>query len=128
MNINRDYLIEIICRFDVPFCGNKFELVPTEKTMTFYKDDRNSGTIYLLLHGWKKELSLKLAILCPSKKVEEYTPRLIGIEDDTFIFKVSLTDDTLATVGKHEFQLFAQSRDGKTLSSDIGKFKVKSCL
>ena len=129
-NINRDYIIELVCRFDVPFCGNKFELVSQQREIFFYKHDRNQ-TLYILIHDWDETLSLRMGLLYPLqyKRIDEYEPVLIGTEGQDTIFKIELNPEVLKTVGTFKYQLFAQDKStGKILSSDVGKLKIKDCL
>ena len=125
-NINRDYIIELLLQ--LPQYNKKFEIVPSAKPLQFYKDDRNQ-TIYILVTGWKEELTLKMAIKSSStKQVLEYYPVFEGVEGDTHIFKVALSnEDILANPGKYEFQFFI-FKNGTITSSNIDSFRVKDCL
>ena len=125
-NINRDYIIELLLQ--LPQYNKKFEIVPSAKPLQFYKHDRNQ-TIYILVKGWKEGLTLKMGILCPStKQVLEYYPVFEGVEGDTHIFKVALSnEDILANPGKYEFQFFI-FKNGTITSSNIDSFRVKDCL
>ena len=130
-NINKDFIIELICRFNVPFCGNKFELVPQEREICFYKHDKNQK-MYILVHDWDETLSLKLGLLFPldkCKRIEEYEPVFMGTEGQDTLFKIQLNPEVLSTVGTFKYQLFAEDKStGKVISSGIGKLKVKDCL
>ena len=126
MNINRDCIIELL--LELPEYNKKFEILPG-KTLQFYKHDRNQ-TIYILVKGnWNKELTLKMAIKSSStKQVLEYYPVFEGVEGDTHIFKVALSnEDILANPGKYEFQFFILN-NGTITSSNIDSFRVKDCL
>ena len=126
MNINRDYIIELLLQ--LPQYNKKFEIVPSAKPLQFYKHDRNQ-TIYILVTGWKEGLTLKMAIKSSStKQVLEYYPVFEGVEGDTHIFKVALSnEDILANPGKYEFQFFILN-NGTITSSNIDSFRVKDCL
>ena len=125
-NINRDCIIELL--LEQPQYNKKFEILPSAKPLQFYKHDKNQ-TIYILVTGWKEGLTLKMAIKnIETKHIIEYYPVLKGVEGDTHIFKVALSnDDILAIPGKYEFQFFILN-NGTVLSSNISSFKVKSCL
>lgn len=126
-NINRDCIIELL--LEQPQYNKKFEILPSAKPLQFYKHDKNQ-TIYIIVKGnWNKEFTLKMAIKSPStKQVLEYYPVLKGVEGDTHIFKVALSNENiLAIPGKYEFQFFILN-NGTVLSSNIGAFKVKTCL
>ena len=125
-NINRDYIIELLLQ--LPQYNKKFEILPSAKPLQFYKHDRNQ-TIYILVKGWKEGLTLKMGILCPStKQVLEYYPVFEGVEGDTHIFKVALSNENiLAIPDKYEFQFFIL-KNGTITSSNIDSFRVKDCL
>ena len=125
-NINRDYIIELLLQ--LPQYNKKFEILPSAKPLQFYKHDRNQ-TIYILVTGWKEGLTLKMAIKSSStKQVLEYYPVFEGVEGDTHIFKVALSnEDILAIPGKYEFQFFILN-NGTITSSNIDSFRVKDCL
>lgn len=93
-NINRDYIIELLLQ--LPQYNKKFEILPSAKPLQFYKHDRNQ-TIYILVTGdWNKELTLKMAIKSSStKQVLEYYPVFEGVEGDTHIFKVALSNENI---------------------------------
>ena len=127
MNINKDFIIEIL--LETPQYNKRFEILPQERPIQFYKDDRNQ-TIYILIKGnWNKELfTLKMAIKSSStKQVLEYYPVFEGVEGDTHIFKVALSNEILANPSKYEFQFFILNND-TVLSSNIGSFRVNDCL
>ena len=124
-NINRDYIIELLLQ--LPQYNKKFEIVPSAKPLQFYKHDRNQ-TIYILVTGWKEGLTLKMAIKSSStKQVLEYYPVFEGVEGDTHIFKVALSNEILANPSKYEFQFFIIN-NGTITSSNIDNFRVKDCL
>ena len=125
-NINRDYIIELLLQ--LPQYNKKFEIVPSAKPLQFYKHDRNQ-TIYILVTGWKEGLTLKMAIKSSStKQVLEYYPVFEGVEGDTHIFKVALSNENiLAIPDKYEFQFFIL-KNGTITSSNIDSFRVKDCL
>ena len=129
-NINRDCIIELL--LEQPQYNKCFEILPG-KPLQFFKHDRNQ-TIYIIVKGnWNKELTLKMAIKnTETKHIIEYYPVLKGVEGDTHIFKVALSnEDILAIPGKYEFQFFILNGSGATktvLSSNISDFKVKTCL
>lgn len=125
-NINRDYIIELL--LEQPQYNKKFEILPG-KPIQFFKHDKNQ-TIYILVTGWKEGLTLKMAIKSPStKQVLEYYPVYKGVEGDTHIFKVALSNENiLAIPGKYEFQFFILNGSGAVLSSNISSFKVRDCL
>ena len=128
-NINRDYIVQINCDFDRQY-WKKFELVPTTP-MVFFKDDRNSGNFFIIVKGWKQELTLRMGLLFPLEHahIQEIYPVFKGVEGDTHIFEVQLSNEVLATVGTFKYQFFAEDKaTGTVLSSDIDKFKVKDCL
>ena len=126
-NINRDCIIELL--LEQPQYNKKFEILPG-KPIQFFKHDKNQ-TIYIIVKGnWNKELTLKMAIKSPStKQVLDYYPVLKGVEGDTHIFKVALSNENiLAIPGKYEFQFFILNGSGAVLSSNISSFKVRDCL
>ena len=125
-NINRDYIIELLLQ--LPQYNKKFEILPSAKPLQFYKHDRNQ-TIYILVTGWKEGLTLKMAIKSSStKQVLEYSPVFEGVEGDTHIFKVALSNENiLAIPDKYEFQFFIL-KNGTITSSNIDSFRVKDCL
>lgn len=126
-NINRDYTIELL--LEQPQYNKRFEIIPSAKPLQFYKDDKNQ-TIYIIVKGnWNKEFTLKMGILCPStKQVLEYYPVFEGVEGDTHIFKVALSNENiLAIPGKYDFQFFIL-KNGTITSSNIDSFRVKDCL
>lgn len=124
-NINRDCIIELL--LEQPQYNKKFEILPG-KPIQFFKHDKNQ-TIYIIVKGWTEGLTLKMAIKnTETKYIIEYYPVFKGVEGDTHIFKVALSnEDILAIPGKYEFQFFILN-NGAILSSNIGAFKVKTCL
>lgn len=128
-NINRDYIVEINCDFDTQY-NKKFELMKRDKPMVFYKDDRNSGNFFVLVKGFKPELTLKMGVLYPigHKRVEIYEPILKGTQEDTYIFEVVLNNTVLSTPGTFTYQFFISDNEGKEIACDIDKLKVKDCL
>ena len=128
-NINKDFILELV--LETPQYNKRFEILPQERKIVFFKDDR-SQPLYLLVHGWKEEgLTLKLAIANAGnpKHIMEYYPELLGQQEgqDTHIFKIDLSNEILANPNKYEMQAFILS-DNAILSSNISSFKVKSCL
>ena len=128
-NINRDYIVQINCDFDRQY-WKKFELIKRDKPMVFYKDDRNSGNFFILVKGFKPELTLKMGVLYPigHKRVEIYEPILKGTQEDTYIFEVVLNNTVLSTPGTFTYQFFITDDTGKEIACDIDKLKVKDCL
>ena len=127
-NINRDCIIELL--LEQPQYNKKFEILPG-KPIQFFKHDKNQ-TIYIIVKGWT-EGTLKMAIKnIETKHIVEYYPVFKGVEGDTHIFKVALSnEDILAIPGKYEFQFFILNGSGATktvLSSNISSFKVRDCL
>ena len=127
-NINRDCIIELL--LEQPQYNKKFEILPG-KPIQFFKHDKNQ-TIYIIVKGWT-EGTLKMAIKnIETKHIIEYYPVFKGVEGNTHVFKVALSnEDILAIPGKYEFQFFILNGSGATktvLSSNISDFKVKICL
>ena len=92
-NINRDCIIELL--LEQPQYNKKFQILPG-KPIQFFKHDRNQ-TIYILIKGnWNKELTLKMAIKnIETKHIIEYYPVFKGVEGDTHIFKVALSNEDI---------------------------------
>ena len=130
-NINRDYIVQINCDFDRQY-WKEFNLVPRATPMEFKKDDRGSGNFFIIVKGWKQELTLKMGLLFPLQHahIQEIYPVFKGVEgQDTYIFEVQLSNEVLNTVGTFKYQFFAEDKaTGKVLSSDIDKLKIKDCL
>ena len=128
-NINRDYIVEINCNFDKQY-WKEFNLVPRAKPMVFYKDDRNSGNFFVLVKGFKPELTLTMGLLYPLelKRFEIYEPQLRGTQEDTYIFEVKLDESVLANPGTYKYEFYIENEHGAKIACDYDKFKVINCL
>ena len=128
-NINKDFLIELVLK--TPQYNKIFEILPQQRKIVFFKDDRNQP-LYITVKGWKEEgLTLKMAIANPGEPIHimEYYPELLGPQDeeDAYVFKIELSGEILANPGKYEFQFFILN-ENTILSSNIDSFRVKDCL
>ena len=128
-NINRDYIVQINCNFDKQY-WKEFNLVPRAKPMVFYKDDRNSGNFFVLVKGFKPELTLTMGLLYPLelKRFEIYEPQLRGTQEDTYIFEVKLDESVLANPGTYKYEFYIENEHGAKIACDYDKFKVINCL
>ena len=128
-NINRDYIVQINCNFDKQY-WKEFNLVPRAKPMVFYKDDRNSGNFFVLVKGFKPELTLTMGLLYPLelKRFEIYEPQLRGTQEDTYIFEVKLDESVLANPGTYKYEFYIENEHGAKIACDYDKLKVKDCL
>ena len=125
MNINRDYMIIINANFTSLFIGDRFQLVKRDKPMTFKRHDLNSSNAFIVVTGVSDPtLTLTMGLAAPSGKVDTYTPEVIDIKDDVWIYEVKFN---FKEVGTYKYQFFIS--DGKRkISSDIDKLKVEQCL
>ena len=127
MNINRDYMIIIHCDFTTPNIGDRFQLVERDTPIKFKRHDLNSANLIIVVTGFEPGLELTMGLASPNGKVETYTPELIDIKDDVYIYEVKIKNTVLQDIGVHKYQFFVS--DGKAkISSAIGKLKVEQCL
>ena len=125
-NINRDYIVEINCDFDRQY-WKEFELVKRDKPMRFKKDDLNSANFFIVVTGFKPELTLKMGLLYPLelKRFEIIEPQLRGTQDDTYIFEVQLD---VKNPGTYKYEFYIENEDGAKIACDYDKFRVDNCL
>lgn len=128
-NINRDYTVTIICDFDSQY-WKKFEHKKRSKPMQFKKDDVNSANFFVLVKGFKPDLTLTMGLLYPldMKRFEIYEPQLRGTQDDTYIFEVKLDESVLANPGTYKYEFYIENEHGAKIACDYDKFKVINCL
>ena len=128
-NINRDYVVSIKMDLDCTY-NKKFDLVKRDKPMRFKKDDLNSANFFIVVTGFKPELTLKMGLLYPLelKRFEIYEPVLRGTQDDSYIFEVQLDESVLKNPGKFKYEFYIETEQGTKITSDNDVFKVDNCL